>query len=115
VSIADAVFAPLVARQTSRATLAGAQRVHNDTLLSVSEAYFAVLRARRRLARVDMTLDALTGDSASPLRAGSKGLLPVVDAMQKAGAAEALKSEVYRVQIEVLRRQEERTAAVQDF
>ncbi len=35
--------------------------------------------------------------------------------MQKAGVAEALKSEVYRVQVEVLRRQEERTAAVADF
>ena len=35
--------------------------------------------------------------------------------MQKAGLAEALKAEVYRVQVEVLRRQEERTAAQQEF
>jgi outer membrane protein TolC len=84
-------------------------------LLAVSEAYFAMLRARRRLARVDMTLEALTAEKPSPLRAGSKGLLPVVDSMQKAGLAEALKSEVYRVQVEVLRRQEEQIAAQQEF
>ena len=115
ISFADAIFAPLVARQANSATQAGARRVHSETLLAVSEAYFAVLRARRKLARVDMTLESLTADKPSPLRAGSKGLLPVVDAMQKAGLAEALKSEVYRVQVEVLRRQEERTAAQQEF
>jgi len=62
-----------------------------------------------------MTLESLTADKPSPLRAGSKGLLPVVDSMQKAGLAEALKSEVYRVQVEVLRRQEEQIAAQQEF
>jgi outer membrane protein TolC len=115
VSFADAVFAPLVARQTADATRVGARRIHNDTLLNVAEAYFAVMRARRRLARVDVTLENLASDKASPIRAGSRGLLPVVDAMQKAGVAEALKAEVYRVQVEVLRRQEERTAAQQEF
>jgi outer membrane protein TolC len=114
-SFADAVFAPLVARQNSVATQAGMRRVHNDTLLAVAEAYFAVLRARRKLARVDVTLDYLTSDNPSPIRAGSKGLLPIVGAMQKAGVAEALKAEVYRVQVEVLRRQEERTAALQEL
>ena len=115
ISFADAIFAPLVARQVSDASRAGARRVHNDTLLAVSEAYFAVLRARRKLARVDVALEYLTSDKPSPLRGGSKGLLPVVDAMQKAGVAEALKAEVHRVQVEVLRRQEERTAAQQEF
>jgi len=115
VSFADAVFAPLVARQAVGASQAGAQRVHNDALLAVSEAYFAMMRARRKLARVDVALEYLTSDKPSPLRAGSKGLLPVVDAMQKAGVAEALKAEVYRLQVEVLRRQEERTAAQQEF
>jgi outer membrane protein TolC len=115
VSFADAIFAPLVARQTTGAVQAGARRVHNDTLLAVSEAYFAVLRARRRLARVDVALEYLRSDQPSPLRAGSKGLLLVVDAMQKAGVAVALKAEVYRVQVEVVRRQEERTAAQQEF
>ncbi len=115
VNFADAIFAPLVARQTADASQASARRVHNETLLAVSEAYFAVLRARRRMARVEVALEYLTAEKASTVRGGSKGLLPVVDAMQKAGVAEALKSEVYRVQVEVLRRQEERAAALQEF
>ena len=114
-NLADVIFAPLVARQVNGATQAGLRRVHNDTLLAVAEAYFAVLRARRKVVRVEVTLDNLMSEKPSPLRAGSKGLLPVVDAMQKAGAAEAPKSEVFRVQLEVLRRQEERTAAQQEF
>jgi outer membrane protein TolC len=114
-SLADALFAPLVAAQTRAATQAGLQRVRNDTLLAVAETYFAMLRARRRLARVDATLDFLTSDRPSPVRAGSKGLLLVVQAMQEAGIAEALKAEVHRVQVEVLRRQDERSAALQDF
>src|ERR1043165_1817293 len=105
VNFADAMLAPLVARQTAEASQAGARRVHNETLLAVSEAYFAVLRARRKLARVDVALEHLTADQPSASRAGSKGLLPVVDALQKAGAAEVLKAEVFRVQLEVLRRQ----------
>ena len=43
------------------------------------------------------------------------GLLPVVESFSKAGAAVALRAEVERVRVEVLRRQEERVAAVQDF
>ncbi|MFO0967253.1 MAG: TolC family protein [Gemmataceae bacterium] len=115
VNFADAIFVPLVARQTTAASRAGFGRVQNDTLLLVAESYFAVLRARRKLARVDATLEFLTSESPSPARAGSKGLLPVVDAMQKAGAAEALKAEVYRAQVETIRRQEERRAIVQEF
>jgi outer membrane protein TolC len=114
-SIADALFAPLVARQATQASQAGARRVYSETLLAVAEAYAAVLRARRKLARVDVTLEYLTADKASPLRGGSKGLLPVVEAIYKAGAAEALKAEVARVQVEVLRRQDERIAAQQEF
>jgi outer membrane protein TolC len=114
-SLADAVFAPLVARQNSVATQAAMRRVQNDTLLAVAEGYSAVMRARRKLARVEVALEFLSSDKPSPIRGGSKGLLPVVDAMQKAGVAEALKAEVYRVQVEVLRRQEERTAALQEL
>src|SRR5262249_58902565 len=102
VNFADALFAPLVARQATEASQAGARRVHNDTLLAVADAYFAVLRARRKLARVDVALEYLTTDQASPLRGGSKGLLPVVEAMNKAGLAEAVKPDVYRVQVERL-------------
>jgi outer membrane protein TolC len=114
-SAAEAIFLPLAARQVLDATRAGLQRVSNDTLQAVADAYFNVLRARRRLARVEETLDYLTSDRPSVARAGSRGLLPVVIAVQQAGGAEALKSEVERVRVEVLRRQEERSAAVQEF
>src|SRR5260370_6094611 len=113
--VADALFAPLVARQALVATQAGLRRVNNDTLLAVADAYFAVLRARRRLARVEEVLDYLTSEQPSKLRASSKGLLPVVIAVQEAGGLQALKAEVERVRVEVLRRQEERTAAIQEL
>ncbi len=115
VSLADAVFTPLVARQVSAARQAGFQRVHNNTLLTIAEAYFTMMRAQRRLARAELTLDFLTSEKPAPIRAGSKGLLPLITAMQKAGAAEALKSEVYRVEVDVLRRREERTTALQEY
>jgi outer membrane protein TolC len=114
-AINEAIFAPLVGRQLLNASVAGVRRVNNDTLLQVAEVYLNVLRARRRLARVEETLDYLTSERASPMRAGSKGLLPLVLSYQEAGAAVALKAEVERVRVEVLRRQEERVAAVQDF
>jgi outer membrane protein TolC len=114
-SLTDAIFLPLAARQVAAASQAGRQRVDNDTLLAVADAYFAVLRARRRLARVDETLEYLSSQRPSPLRAGSRGLLPVVIAVQEAGGKEALKAEVERVRVEVLRRQEERQGAVQEF
>src|SRR5207244_10839635 len=41
----DAIFLPLVARQLAAATQAGLERVHNDTLRLVADAYFNVLRA----------------------------------------------------------------------
>jgi outer membrane protein TolC len=115
VNFSDALFAPLVARQVNAASQAGLQRVNLDALLAVTEAYESVLRARRRLARVDATLEFLTSNSPAPTRSDSKGLLPVVEVMEKAGAAEVIKAEVYRVQVEVLRRREERAAALQDF
>jgi outer membrane protein TolC len=115
VSVADALFAPLVARQVSAASQAGSRRVANDILLAVADTYFAILRARRRLARVEETLGHLLSDQAAASRAGSKGLLPVVQSIQMAGGAEATKAEVERVRVEVLRRQEEKAAALQDF
>jgi outer membrane protein TolC len=114
-SLGDALFAPLVARQAAVAAQAGSQRVNNETLLAVADAYFNVLRQRRRLARIEETLDYLAADRASAGRAGSKGLLPVVQTIQLVGGAEASKAEVERVRVEVLRRQEEKTGALQDF
>ncbi len=115
VGLADALFAPLVARQVAAGTQARLAGQVNDTLLSVADVYFAVLRARRRLARIEETLDFLTGERPSPTRAGSKGLLPVVQAVQIVGGAEATRAEVERVRVEVLRRLEEKAGALQDF
>src|SRR5204862_100547 len=81
----DALFAPLVARQALVATQAGLRRVNNDTLLAVADAYLNVLRARRRLARVEEPPDYLTSEQPSKFRAGSRGLLPGVIAVQAAG------------------------------
>lgn len=115
VAFTEAIFTPLAGRQLLVATQAGLRRVNNDVLLQVGDAYLAVLRARRRLARADETLDFLTSERPSPQRAGSRGLLPVVFAVYRAGGQEALRAEVERVRVEVLRRQEERTGAVNEF
>jgi outer membrane protein TolC len=113
--LSDALFTPLVARQVRLATRAGLQRITSEAVFAVAEAYFAILRARRRLARVDEVLDHLTSIKPSPGRGDSKGLLPLVQGFQKAGGAEALKAEVDRVEVEVLRRREERAAALQEL
>jgi outer membrane protein TolC len=113
--VSDALFLPLAARQVVAATEAGFVRVTNDTLLAVAEAYFAVLRARRRLARVQETLDYLVSNRPTRNRAGLKGLLPLIQAVVEAGAVAALPAELERVRVEVLRRQEERVAAIQDY
>jgi outer membrane protein TolC len=113
--LSDALFAPLIARQLRSASAAGLQRVTNDTLLAVADAYFAVLRARRRLARVEEVLDYLTSEQPAAARAGSKGLLPLVRDFVEVGKREALQSDLARVEVEVLRRDEERVAAVQEY
>jgi outer membrane protein TolC len=112
---ADALFLPLVARQVTLATQAGRQRVTNDTLLAVAEAYFSVLRARRRIARVSETLEFLTSEQPAPSRGGSKGMLPLVRAVVEVGGKEALRSDLARTEVEVLRRREEFAGAVQDW
>jgi outer membrane protein TolC len=115
VGVSDAIFLPLAARQVVAASEAGLQRVNNDTLLAVADAYLAVMRARRRLARVEETLEFLTSPRSTASRSQSRGLLPVVEAFYKAGASTALKAEVERVRVEILRRNEEKAAAIQDF
>lgn len=50
VSTSDAVFAPLAARQVTRAAQADAQAARNDTTLAVVTAYFNVQQARGELA-----------------------------------------------------------------
>jgi outer membrane protein TolC len=113
--VTDALFLPLVARQIVAATAAGRQRVTNDTLLLVADAYFAILRARRRIARINETLEFLTSEQPADARAQSKGMLPLVRDVVELGGKEALRSDLARVEVEVLRRREELAAAVQDW
>jgi outer membrane protein TolC len=110
-SISDAIFALPEANRILMAARFGLVRVQNDTLLRVAEAYFAALRARRQLARLDETLDFLTSEEESELRGRSKGLLPLISAFVKAGSA--LPSDEARVEADVVRRSAERIAALE--
>jgi outer membrane protein TolC len=114
-SVSEVIFLPLAARQVLVATEAGLVRVTNDTLLQVAEAYFALMRARRRLARVDETIEFLTSPRSSPSRSGSKGMLPLMLDFYRAGGSEALLAEVERVRVEVLGRRDERVGAIEDM
>jgi outer membrane protein TolC len=111
--LADALFAPGIAGRVLDAAAAGERRVTNDALLAVADAYFAVLRARRRLARIDEVLDFLTSDQKIDLRANAAGLLPLITAFVETGTARPVDLE--RTRVEVLRRQEERALALQDL
>ncbi len=113
--LSDAIFAPLLARRLADANLAALQRVNNETFQRVADAYLNILRFRRRLARIDETLEYLTSTRDSPMRAGSKGLLPLVKDFVDVGRKEALRSDLTRVEVEILRRQEERRGALLDF
>src|SRR5262249_13141062 len=102
----DALFGPAIARQVEVATQAGLQRVTLDTLFAVADAYFNVLRARRRLARVESTLEFLTQER---IRLGPdrfKGLFPLLRDFVAAGAMEAWRADLERVRVEILRREE---------
>ena len=113
--VADAIFLPLAARQVEEATRAGMVRVTNDTLLAIAEAYIAVLRGQRRLARIDLTLSFLSDDKPSAFRGGAKGLAQLVRDVVEAGGKEAFKSDLARVQVEMLRRNEERAIVLQEL
>ncbi|HEY1190241.1 MAG TPA: TolC family protein [Gemmata sp.] len=113
--LADAVFLPLAARQAELATRAASVRVTNDTLLAIADAYIAVLRAHRRLERLDLTLSFLTAEQPAPRRGNSKGLLPLVKDVVEAGGKDALRSDLARLQVEVARRNEERAGIVQEL
>src|SRR5207249_8765471 len=93
IQLTDAIFLPLVARQIAVATQAGLERVNNDTLRLVAEAYFNVLRARRRIARINETLDFLTSEQPAAARGQSKGMLPLVRAVVELGGKDALRSD----------------------
>jgi outer membrane protein TolC len=78
-SVTDAIFSPLVARQTVRARQADAQAAANDTLVAVSDAYFNVQQARGELAGAE---DATrrTADLVRRINALAAGLVPPMEA-----------------------------------
>jgi outer membrane protein TolC len=57
VAVADALFAPLAARQVLRARQIDVQTARNDALLATAEAYFDVQQARGRLAGTQDVVD----------------------------------------------------------
>jgi outer membrane protein TolC len=113
VALSDAVFNIGVARLALNASRAAQQRVTNDTLLAVSDAYFNVLRNRRRVARLDEVLEFLTSDQQRPIRSNLRGMLPLMTAYVEVG--QASQAEHYRVEVEVLRRRQELVTALQDL
>jgi outer membrane protein TolC len=112
-SMSDALFAPDIARKVLDASRYGHMRVANDTLLRVADAYFNLLRARRQLAVWDETLDFLTSEQSSPLRGGSKGVVPLVTTRVQLGASRP--SEQGRAEGDVVRASEQRVRALQDI
>jgi outer membrane protein TolC len=78
---ADALFAPLAARQDARAREAGVQAAHNDALLAVAESYFNVQQARGELAGAEVAMKY----AAELVRRAEKlapGLVPPVEAVR---------------------------------
>jgi outer membrane protein TolC len=115
VSFGDALFQPLAARQNLNAVQAGQVRITNDSLLAVAEAYFAILRARRRLAALNETLEHLESDQRSPIRGDSKGLVVLVRDFVEVGGKDALRSDLERVRVEIFRWKQLVAVAVQDL
>lgn len=111
--LSDALFGFGVARQALVAARAAQQRVTNETLLAVSDAYFNVLRNRRRVARLDEVLEFLTSDQPRAIRNNLRGMLPLMTAYLEVGATS--QAEHYRVEVEVLRRRQELVTAMQDL
>ncbi len=111
-NISEAIYAIPEARRRLDATINGQVRVTNDTLLQVATAYVSVLRAQRQLMRLTETLDFLTSEQESELRAGSKGLLPLIRAFVDSGTG--LPSDQARVEADVVRRMSEQSRAAQD-
>jgi outer membrane protein TolC len=112
VDISAALFGPDEARKLLDAARYGHMRVTNETLQRVADAYFVLLRARRRLAVLDESIDFLTSERETDLRANTTGLLPLIKSFVKAGTA--LPSDQARVEADVVRATEARVRALED-
>ena len=91
-STADAIFAPLAARQVLQSRTFDVQTARNDALLNVAEAFFNVQQARGRLAGARDACD--KGRALAKTIAGTgKGLVPDIEvnrAAHRAGRAGAI-------------------------
>ncbi|MCU0705251.1 MAG: TolC family protein [Fimbriiglobus sp.] len=79
VSITDAVFGPLAAKQDLKARTAFRQAVENDTALAVVEAYFNTQQARGELAGAVLAADKAR-DVAAKAEKLAEGLVPPLEA-----------------------------------
>jgi outer membrane protein TolC len=79
VAVADALFAPLAARQVVRSRQADVQATANDTLLAVAEAYFNVQQARGELSGAEDNVRAAE-DLVRRAESLAQGLAPPVEA-----------------------------------
>jgi outer membrane protein TolC len=79
VSLTDAVFGPLAARQDLKARTAFRRAVENDTALAVVEAYFAAQQARGELAGAVLA-EEKAGEVASKAERLAEGLVPPLEA-----------------------------------
>jgi outer membrane protein TolC len=79
VSITDAVFGPLAAKQDLRARSAFRQAVENDTTLAVAEAYFAAQQARGELAGAVLAADKAKEVASKAVKL-AEGLVPPLEA-----------------------------------
>jgi outer membrane protein TolC len=112
--LSTALFAPDEARKLLDASRYGHMRVTNETLQRVADAYFILLRARRRLAVLDELIDFLTSEQEIQLRDNTTGLLPLIKSYVKAGVRGGLVSEQARVEADVVRATEARIRALED-
>ncbi len=91
ISVDDAIFAPLYAKQQVKAREADRQAASNDTLVAVSDAYFTVQQARGELAGI---IEAMrrTEDLVARTRKLAPGVIP--------------EEEMFRAETELARRQQ---------
>lgn len=110
--LSEALYGPGIANRVVQASIAGEQRVSNDTLLAVSDAYLNILRNLRRLDRIDEQMLYLGSERIIPA-VGSKGVLPLMRIFVEAGAA--ARADLSRMEVEVLRRREEGEGILQEL
>ncbi|MBN9522531.1 TolC family protein [bacterium] len=105
-NVNDAIFAPLVARQTVRARQADLQAAQNDSLVAVTDAYFTVQQARGDLAAA-AAVTRRTADLVGRTKQLAPGLVPDLEATR------AETELARREQVEVLARERWRTSSAE--